>query len=733
MLRYSICSSRSRWGITIANSLQSQRSLFVVSSEKRNTAKKATKYKKPNVYQILDDHTDRIRKEDDVLYKKRLAELRSLTRSLSSGIRKEMESKKEMEKLDNIPLPSEIQRESTNLYNKIDPESSKAISSHLLIVPSTKIPDEIAERLGLALKYLVNGKNQNWRLVLQELSNGDGFKDLKRGIITKFIASIPQKDLAYLIPEIENLLLQAKVKPHPAMIHIFMKSIVHGTDLKDSSILEAYCELLKEFGPLSSHTFELMITAYGKCNQMKEINKTLAEMKKVGLLPNKKILSNLLATCVYKANNHNQAVQIFDSMKFFSETTKPGTKEYSDIIVSYVNNDAIEKALDLYQEMIKEGIEVNQNIMVALSKGCASRELFRYKAWDFMFEIQKHGWKPTLQTYEYILYLSSKDGDLTFSRALYSKLAELGSTTARSFSFLLLAYSKVSLASSSGYRPPLITFNEQGRIFRRNFLSESTVLDSKVLPFLPIEELTSKEQVLAESSAMWGYAILQTPTFINEKSTTTYLNIAAEVGNLEDFKDRYNVSTYLNEEGMTKTRTIEVEEDETEIREESCEPELKKTLIKSPLLQELENRNSIPKVARVSLTYDVALKAAAKFKDYTFAHQIWTERGSFRKTKNFRDLPRSERDKLDFQFAASMVLALTRMNLLSDALAIVLSTEYQFRWSWKELKHLNLAAIELGEETMVKTIRGIVNRAQIKFEGKLRRKDYKKYVLQRGY
>ena len=80
-----------------------------------------------------------------------------------------------------------------------------------------------------------------------------------------------------------------------------------------------------------------------------------------------------------------------------------------------------------------------------------------------------------------------------------------------------------------------------------------------------------------------------------------------------------------------------------------------------------------------------------------------------------------------------MVNCLTDMKLLDDALAILVSTEYQFKWTWKELLHLYAAAAEAGYDKVTKTIRGVVKRAQINFEGKIRRKDYKKYVMERGY
>lgn len=80
-----------------------------------------------------------------------------------------------------------------------------------------------------------------------------------------------------------------------------------------------------------------------------------------------------------------------------------------------------------------------------------------------------------------------------------------------------------------------------------------------------------------------------------------------------------------------------------------------------------------------------------------------------------------------------MVRTLTELNLLEDALAVLKSTEYQFRWTWKELDVLKSAAIRQGNTNVAQTVRSIARRAQLTYEGKIRRKDYKRYVMQRGY
>lgn len=722
-----------RWQKTI------YRTIFVVGKSK-TTPNQKNHQRKGEIDKLLRANSDKLMAKEEEKYRLRLQELKSLTKSMATIARKQEEEKLK-EKVETTPI-SDIKKESEAVYKslnildeKVPPPSSPtavSIPKNSLIIPSIELPEPISERLGLALRYLVSKDNQNWPMIIDQLRQSGGLKDISQDVARSFIAGIPPHHLRTIIPEIEQLLQEAKLDRTSKITISFMKGISSGNHLTDQDIiiLEDYCKYLalRNKGTQSREVYEIMIKAYGKNNNMKKINQALAEMKEHKLEPSPTIFSNILTTCVYKSRDHKQAVEIFDSMKFLSQKTKPGTRAYQDIIVSYVNNDDIERGLDLYQEMISEGIPVNQPIMVALARGCSSRPELKFKSWDFMFEVYNNGWTPSISTYEYMLYLSSKDGDLALSRALYSKLVSTGSETKRSFSFLILAYSKFK----GGFEMPLINLHEKGRVFRKNILADIELISSQSeVPFLPVSELTTKQEIMAESSALWAYTIINRPGFINTESATSYLNIASSAGNLTDFIDRLESTTFLDTTGLPGTRNIIIEEPEnpTSPTQESYD---ENSIIKSPLLTQIDHSNRY-KVPRSSFTYVIALKAAGKFKNYKFAQRMWSERGQYRKTNNFTNLTRETRDKLDFQFANAMILSLTRMNLLDDALAVLLSTEYQFKWTWKELTHLHKAAVEVGNDEICRTIRGIAKRAQLNFEGKIRRRDYKRYVMERGY
>ncbi|KAG2733552.1 hypothetical protein G9P44_003077 [Scheffersomyces stipitis] len=711
----------------------------------------------------LDDDFQRKIKYDELKTRKRIEDLRALTKKVSQLVKQ----KQELSKIAKIPVPSDEIKKLKNVEDVVKVTKSQhvatvrtnipepeTVTTHIekeesefvmeqnaFIVPATPIPEEIAKRLGLALRYLVSETNQNWTLVLDQLKADRGFKDLPYTTVVDFLTKIPASELQKVIPKVDQLLKEAKIPKTAKILNLYIASLASGSAVPNQviQILENYCKRIRKLkkGKLPKRTCEVMVQAYGKNGNINRIQDLLSEMKLHKIEISGMALTNILATCVYKARDHKQAVEIFDTMRFQKEVYKPGTRAYQDIIVSYVNNDDIEKAIDIYREMITEKIEPNQQIMVALARGCASREAFKFKSWDFIFEINRNNWTPTLPTYEYMLYLSSRDGDLALTRALYSRLLKDNTVSLRSFNFLLLAYSKARLSDDLG-EPFLINADEKGRKFRFNVIDRSGISDpTNQFPFLPFNELTTKEQIMAESSAIWAHACLNNSELINSESTTSYLNIASERGTLSDFIDRMEGSTFLDEKINNVLSGVVIEEPDVVVettdfltQKSSAHEKYDETsIVKSPILKSIQSKRT----PRVSLTYVVALKAAGKFNNYNFANRIWQERGKFRKTETFKKLPRTEKDKLDFQFATQMVRTLTELNLLEDALAVLKSTEYQFRWTWKELDVLKSAAIRQGNTNVAQTVRSIARRAQLTYEGKIRRKDYKRYVMQRGY
>lgn len=740
------------------------RTVYVMAREKgrRPRTKRVLKNTPNDKLQKWADQDDlRKAREHEIEYEMKISHLKTLTSSMASYVRHTYNGSPSQDltfrsSIEQTPEHNTGRQE--NITNDNEEDSANGNKKEFkpdkisINTPAMDLPSIVADRLGPASRYLVRKDAQSWNLVMYHLQSNGGFSGLRSKDVAKLVRAMPGSQITAVFPLVESLMKEADICKTSEIANSYLKKLVSVPKIDDQrlSLIEETVHELKaksKKGRLNTETYELLVEAYGKTNNIAKLEEVISDMKKFELTLSSKVYSSILATSVYKTKDHRQVVQLFDQMKFLAGCMAPNTREYRDVIVSYINNDDVEKALDLYQEMNDNKIEVDQQVLVALARGCISRPQLKLKAWDFIFEIYEKGMKPTVGTLEYMLYLAARDGDLSLSRALYQQLIKLNSNSPRSLGFLLLAYSNATVDSEE-FTVPTIIAHETGRRFRQNILEKVSfdlVIEDpfKAVPFLPKVVLTSQQEVLSESSAIMAHALLVNRGALSDHNVNTFLNIAANLGSLDEFKDRFEQFTLLDMTGVPQTR-VHVDEErndkhrpeefplETIVEEEkSYISESQSSIVsKSPILQvPIENTVGI-KIPRSTYTYTIALKAAARHKNYEFAEQIWKERGLLRKTIAFTSLSRREKDALDFIFATTMVHCLTEMNLLDDALAILISTEYQFKWTWKELSPLYKAAVEVGHSKVTRTVRGIARRAQIKFEGKIRRKDFKLYVMQ---
>lgn len=693
------------------------------------------------------EDTERVKRERELGYARKMKELTRLTKELRrSRVSTEGRGSERDENLEGGPRTSGPNSKTLGPRTS-DPRSSSGPNSNIsgprtsnpktsgpnpgprsLVTPSTPLPPSIINKLGLAARYLVSKTNANWPIAIQALAE-EGVADIPEKDLRKLVYAIPHQDLAYVIPHLESLFHHSHHQLSPKIMNRFIESLSRGATISRGNLarIELYVDRIRAGSPpgvkpLPRRTYELLISVYGKCNNLSQIDAILQEMKLFKLSPSAAIYSNVLKTYVYKSRDHKQATAVFDTMKFLSHTTRPNTDAYNDIIVSYVNNNDVEKALDLYQEMLDARIEVNQSIMVALSRGCSQRPGLRFKSWEFMLEIYDRGWTPHRETLEYMISLAAHDGDTALARVMFKKLAAVGSLTPRSLTFLLQAYGK-SRIHAELMDPPIVSMHEKGRLLRRTLLMEFNSVPETV-PMLPLLDVTTAEEIMAESQAIWRYIVEERPEVVSVEGYNTYLNVAAEFGTEEEFLGRYGE---LYHELWREPRRVEVEV-EVEV------DEVLKDLDPRDLdLQNLDpgpglvpgpgpNPNP-PGPMRNTFTYIIGLKAAGNLKSYQLAQQIWTERGHYRKTNQFRTLSPTKKNQLDFEFANSMVQSLTKMKHLLDALAVILSTEYQFKWSWNQLKPIHREFVEAGMDKQSRTVRNIALRAQVRFEGKVDRRE----------
>lgn len=131
----------------------------------------------------------------------------------------------------------------------------------------------------------------------------------------------------------------------------------------------------------------------------------------------------------------------------------------------FCKNNKLEGALDLYQEMLDNGMPLNQNILASLARGCCKSKRFATKSWEFIFKIYDHGWLPNLQTYESMLNISAFEGTLDLTRALFLKMIQTNSVTSKAVLYLMMSYSKYMNGEVT--KRSFIELDERGRIFKQ--------------------------------------------------------------------------------------------------------------------------------------------------------------------------------------------------------------------------------------------------------------------------
>ncbi|RCK55490.1 Mitochondrial group I intron splicing factor CCM1 [Candida viswanathii] len=688
-----------------------------------------------------------------------LKELRSIVREVSDYIHpRDKDALTRVEKPVPTDLPKiDIDEATDDIFEELSGDGHGDPSQDVAggVPTSLTFPESVNKRLGLvsdlchlsvAASLPERVEHIEWKTTLSQLQESGGFKRLPHVDVKAFVNKIPHRTLRHLIPTIEQMYQEANIPIHYNTYFEFIKALSLGNILskQEVEVIEEYLEEIERQTKLKKSHYEVMIGVYVKNNNTTKIEGVLLQMKANNILLTRVVYESILKKYVYYDKDHKKALEVFDSMKFLSKGTAPDAGAYADIMKSCVTDHNVEKALDLYQEMQDKLIQPNEQVLATLAMGCAKTRLHRTQAWDFLFQIYDRGWTPTLATFETMLQVSARDGDLELTRAIFYKAIETRSVTPTAFVALMMAYSKYVL-STERETPYLISLTEKGRLFKQNITGN---VDFRVpvnnFPFLPSSEIHDAKFVLAESSAVWAYAMMHNSKLVSHPyAAASYLEIAINFGKFEDFRDRFDASTYLDTDGIPKVREIEIMESEPEPQEqtESDESEVQveagksNEVVKSPILEQIQsqtkdNRFKAPRTSRI---YDIAITAAGKFQNYEFAERIIAERGQFRKSNKFKELSQKQQKQEDFGFAAKLIQCYIDMWLLEDAYAVVLLTAESFPWSWKELGPLSAAAVNLGSLELAAAIRKIVLGEQVRHEGKIKRKDYKDFVRKRGY
>ncbi|CAN6675149.1 hypothetical protein TRVA0_097S00188 [Trichomonascus vanleenenianus] len=526
-----------------------------------------------------------------------------------------------------------------------------------LFESAPKLPQKLMERVGGQALVLMN--QERWAPVVRALYNNPmQLKDLTTGTVDSLLKAIPVSERANYAGIIKEMMDDAGIKESKFTMDLIMAGYA---DRGAVDVVRAFMKHMVEQGYRpDDFTYGHLLKALGKQKDLVNSAKVLREMQANGIEPSMRVCTTLLQTCI-KVGDYKQAQDIFAMMKFLSTESQPDVRVYNSLMLAAAKEYNVDRVLDLFREMttrpidpLSPDVETYQTLIYACSRDLKTHVL----AWKYVLELQQRKYPITRKLVNTIMYLCGSTGELSFARAMFRQLC--GDPTSYPDALTLNSLFKAYANYKPGFISPVLLTSDLGNQIRSSFLF---VTDAKSTneyltpPLLDTPLLRTPFLVIAESQAMFEFFKEHHPDCINDKNILTYLSIPARCRNFDEFARRYNSCTYIED----------------------------------PDSVEIVGEQHPGKVCRNHHTYDLAISFCAENpspKTLEFAQKVWTDRGKWRKTRAFRELPQEQRKKSDFLFARGMIDVLAANELPSEACDILGSTIKLFPWRRHHLVNL---------------------------------------------
>lgn len=540
--------------------------------------------------------------------------------------------------------------------------SLSGLKTSLFEVSQNKVPKSIADRVGseAVAQYVADERHQDWNSLVTKLENQDnGLEGVTSSDLTTLSVNIPLDLRAETLPRLLELAKKANVEVSKLTYDLILSGYAYRGE--PDKVVEYMDEMKSKGLTPDTYSYHNLLKAHGKVKDIAASVKVVQDMQALDIKPTLPLYTTLMETCI-KVHDFDQAFSVFSMMKFLSTDVNPDTHVYNSIIFAAAKSHNIEKALDLYREMLASDIEPNIDTYNNLIYTCARSPKTHIRAWELLLEMQEKGFTPTRKTLNSLLYLCGCTGELSFARTIFQRLCS--STETYPDSYAITCLFKAYASFKPGFFSPVLA-TSVGPKLRAAFLfnidqqSASEPGNKLFPPFLPVPMLTNKHQILAESRAIFTFLKQHHNDLINEKNLYAYLSIPAQVDHEAEFRYRWTHETSVS------------------------------------LVPTHEDDKRFPRSHHL---YTLAINAYADNKwSHKHAKGLWDSRGEWRRLENsvFRkEMSPIERAHSDFLFARAMVKYLANVNLLQDAVDLVKSTKDQFVWK----KAYVLPAIEKARE-----------------------------------
>ncbi|KAH3667433.1 hypothetical protein OGAPHI_003082 [Ogataea philodendri] len=568
--------------------------------------------------------------------------------------------------------------------------------------PHTQLPPVIRTKLDPeTIKHITVSDGANWVPVVDRLHQTTGLSGCTPVDVLKLLTTIPRSQRPAVVSKIHEMALSAKLLKGLQLYNSLMSSYNLVKVQQAQPIIEKmYAEMLDKGIKPNLITYGIMINLYSKLLNVDKVREFMDLIRSDGYVATKEVYTTILQMYV-RMNNYRQVLDVFSTMKFLSLDTSPSARTYSSVILMDVLNNNVEHALTLYDEMVDRKIEVEPQALLALAKGCSTRQPLIERGWGFIIEYYTKKYPMDSKVVEMMMVLAYKDSDLNLARALFVGLFDTLTKAANAMvppSPVALRYLFNAYTFYNPDRVPVSRLNHQIRdIAARTLDMCDFSFHKNAPPFLPTLELADPDLGVVEARAIFEYFVLHFPHMISLEVLEAYLFVHALKGHsIDEFEQLWERHTFF------KGQTVTVEEPKGEQPEQSEQSEQPEQLDETPASASsapstIAARRVQIKYPRNDQLYNACMHAARINKDVAFAQKIWTERGQYRKSPEFQKLSPHKQDQLDFKFARAIVSVFVETNNLTDAFQVILSSQGKFAWTYYHLKSVVALAEKLDQ------------------------------------
>lgn len=562
-----------------------------------------------------------------------------------------------------------------------------------------ELPPAIAARLdGKTTNQLaVAVRNRaDWGAVVAALEHSDQhLEGLQTADANALLAAIPLDQRASLLAPIRAMMDAAAIQPTRETYDLAMAGLAHQGDVP--AVENLLTQLRADGITPSVYTYGHVVRAYARTGAMSKIAATLELMKSEGIEPSLPIYTNVMQTCV-KLGEYDQAFRVFDMLKFLSLKTQPDVDVYNTLMLAAARQYNVDRVLDLLREMTTRPVDPlapNERTYNILIYACARDPRTHLQAWRYLVDMHAKGFAVDRRTMNALLYLCGNSGETMLARAIFKQMCRNPASypDAYAFTCLLNAYRTYK----PGFFSPVLT-SDMGSRIRSSFFFEGDVggaageaeAPDGLPPFLPLQ-LTSKEQAMAESAALYKFFKDTRPHMINDRVLMAYLRVPLELGDFREFVRRYEASTFFeppadNTDGLSDDASSRI------VEEDHSQTQLAKSQPNGPVALPSHTR-----FARNHHTYTLAIRACIMGKNLDYGARVWSERGAYRRTASFRAMSQEDRRKSDYLFARDMVHLHAVCGQVSEALSIIESSKKLFIWKKHHIQEF-IAVLEQHED-----------------------------------